>query len=133
MSMPIENAVIAERSILCTISSLPIILSGLGVGILYYAAPLSTPKILNAIKAGLVAAFFLEVVKSVILIYIQFFPLYELIYGTTSMILLFMLWVYLSWMIILFGGCYCFVIERHNKQHNNQNNQKIHTTGEQNV
>lgn len=93
------------------ISSLPIILSGLGVGILYYASPIATPKIKNAFKAGMLAAFLLEVVKSILLIYIKFFPLYELIYGAMSMLLLFMLWVYVSWVIILFGASYCYILE----------------------
>jgi membrane protein len=93
------------------ISSLPIILSGFGVSILYYASPLKKPKAKNAIKAGMLAAFLLEVVKSIMLVYINYFPLYELIYGTMSMLLLFMLWVYSSWLIVLFGGCYCYILE----------------------
>jgi membrane protein len=94
------------------IASLPIILSGLGVGILYYASPLTTPHIKNTFKAGMIAAFLLELVKSIMLIYIKYFPLYEFIYGTMSMVLLFMLWVYMSWVIILFGGCYCYILEQ---------------------
>lgn len=94
------------------ISSLPIILSGIGVGVLYYASPLKTPSVKNAIKAGILAAFFLEVIKSIMLIYINYFPLYELIYGTMSALLLFMLWVYFSWFIILLGGCYCYILEQ---------------------
>jgi membrane protein len=96
------------------ISSLPIILSGLGVSILYYASPLQKPTIKNAIKAGVLSAFLLEVVKSIMLVYINYFPLYELIYGAMSMLLLFMLWVYVSWLIIIFGGCYCYILENKN-------------------
>jgi len=42
--------------------------------------------------------------------YIQYFPVYELIYGTLSILLLAMLWVYLAWIIVLLGAsfCYCF-------------------------
>ena len=93
------------------IASLPIIISGIGVAVLYYASPLKKPSFANSLKAGLLAAFFLEVVKSIMLIYINYFPLYELIYGTMSMLLLFMLWVYFSWFIVLFGGCYCYILE----------------------
>jgi membrane protein len=36
--------------------------------------------------------------------------MYELIYGTLSILLLVMLWVYLAWVIVLLGAsfCYCF-------------------------
>lgn len=98
------------------IASIPIILSGVGVSILYYTSPITKPSIKNAFKAGILAAFLLEVIKSIMLIYLKYFPLYEIIYGTMSMLLLFMLWVYFSWFIVLFGGCYCYILESKNKQ-----------------
>ena len=52
----------------------------------------------------------LEVIKYAMFAYIQYFPVYELIYGTLSILLLVMLWVYLAWIIVLLGAsfCYCF-------------------------
>ncbi len=86
------------------ISSLPIILSAIGLSLLYYFIPSEKITFKNAIKSGFIAAFFLEVLKSLMLIYINYFPLYELIYGALSMLLLFMLWVYFSWVLVLFGA-----------------------------
>lgn len=86
------------------ISSLPIILSAIGLSFLYYFIPSEKISFKNAIKSGFITAFFLEVLKSILLIYINYFPLYEFIYGALSMLLLFMLWVYFSWVLVLFGA-----------------------------
>lgn len=92
------------------ISSLPIILSAIGLSLLYYFIPSEKISFKNAIKPGFISAFFLEILKSLILIYINYFPLYQLIYGALSMLLLFMLWVYFSWVLVLFGASvsFCF-------------------------
>ncbi len=89
---------------------LPFFLSCLGFSILYYAVPLESVRFINAFKAGLIATVLLEVIKYAMFIYIQYFPLYELIYGTLSILMLVMLWVYLAWVIVLLGAsfCYCF-------------------------
>jgi membrane protein len=91
------------------ISSLPIILSAIGLSLLYYFIPSEKIPFKNAMKSGLIAAFFLEVLKSLMLIYINYFPLYELIYGALSMLLLFMLWVYFSWVLVLFGASLTYI------------------------
>ena len=92
------------------ISSLPIILSAIGLSLLYYFIPSEKITFKNAIKSGFIAAFFLEVLKSILFIYINYFPLYELIYGALSMLLLFMLWVYFSWVLVLFGASVSFCL-----------------------
>jgi membrane protein len=93
------------------ISALPIILSAVGLALIFVVIPTISPKFINALKSGFLAAFLLEVVKSAMLIYISYFPMYEIIYGAFAMALLFILWVYLSWIIILFGVSFCRVLE----------------------
>ena len=89
---------------------LPFVLSSLGFSILYYAVPLEKVHFINALKAGVIAATLLEMIKYAMFAYIQYFPVYELIYGTLSTVMLVMLWVYLAWIIVLLGAsfCYCF-------------------------
>lgn len=94
------------------VSSLPIVLSATGLSLLYYFIPSEKITLKNAVKSGLIAAFFLEVLKSLMLIYISYFPLYQLIYGALSMVLLFMLWVYFSWVLVLFGASSSFCLHQ---------------------
>jgi membrane protein len=86
------------------IASLPIVLSAIGLSLLYYFIAGGNTSFKSAFKAGFIVAFFLEILKSIILIYITFFPTYELIYGALSAVLLFMLWVHFSWILVLFGA-----------------------------
>jgi membrane protein len=87
---------------------LPIILSAIGLSLLYYFIPSEKVTFKNAIKSGFMTAFFLEILKYILFIYINYFSLYELIYGALSMLLLFMLWVYFSWVLVLFGASVSF-------------------------
>jgi len=88
----------------------PLILSSVGFSILYYAVPLKKIRYVNALKAGIIAALLLELIKYAMFIYIEYFPIYELIYGALSALVLFMIWIYLAWLIVLLGAsfCYCF-------------------------
>ncbi len=88
----------------------PFFLSSIGFAVLYYAVPLEKVRFISAFKAGIIAAVLFEIVKYGVFSYIQYFPVYELIYGTLSILILVMLWVYLGWMIVLLGAsfCYCF-------------------------
>ncbi|MBT3447401.1 YihY family inner membrane protein [uncultured Candidatus Thioglobus sp.] len=88
----------------------PLILSSVGFSILYYAVPLEKVRYINALKAGVIAAILLEIIKYAMFVYIQYFPIYEFIYGTLSILMLLMIWIYLAWLIVLLGAsfCYCF-------------------------
>ncbi len=88
----------------------PLVLSSIGFSILYYAVPLEKVRYVNALKAGVIAAILLELIKYLMFLYVQYFPIYELIYGALSMLLLLMIWIYLAWLIVLLGAsfCYCF-------------------------
>jgi len=89
----------------------PVLLSSLGLSILYYAVPIESVRFVNAIKSGIIAAILLEAIKYAMFVYIQYFPLYELIYGALSTLMLVLIWVYLAWIIILFGASFCYYFE----------------------
>jgi membrane protein len=88
----------------------PFLLSSLGFAVLYYFVPFEKVRFINALKAGVIAATLLELIKYAMFIYVKYFPVYELIYGTLSILLLTMIWIYLAWIIVLIGAsfCYCF-------------------------
>ena len=90
----------------------PFALSSLGFAILYYATPLERVRFSNALKAGIAAAIGLEILKFSMFAYLQYFPIYELIYGTLSMLVLLMLWIYLAWSVVLLGASFCYCLEK---------------------
>ncbi|MDH5180387.1 MAG: YihY family inner membrane protein [Gammaproteobacteria bacterium] len=57
-----------------------------------------------AISSGLVAAVLFEIAKRGFALYISRFPTYETIYGAMALVPLMLVWIYLSWLVILIGA-----------------------------
>ena len=59
--------------------------------------------------AGIICAILFELAKYSFGIYIKEMPSYENIYGALAIVPLFLIWIYISWVIILFGAhiTYC--------------------------
>ena len=49
-------------------------------------------------------AFLFELMKYGFQLYIGLFPSYQIVYGAMALLLIFLLWVYLSWSAVLFGA-----------------------------
>lgn len=58
----------------------------------------------HALAGGLVAGVLFEAMKELFAYYISAFPMYNLVYGAFAAIPLFLVWVYLSWLVILLGA-----------------------------
>lgn len=61
----------------------------------------------SALLAGFTTTVCFEVLKYVFSLYIRFFPTYQLIYGAVAVIPIFIIWVYLTWVLILLGAIFC--------------------------
>jgi membrane protein len=82
----------------------PIAVSSLAFFIAYQVVPHRRVPWPHALAGGLVAALLFEAMKDVFAHYIVKAPAYSAVYGTFATIPLFLLWVYLSWLVILFGA-----------------------------
>ncbi|MCY1537042.1 YihY family inner membrane protein [compost metagenome] len=58
----------------------------------------------HALLGGLFTAVLFEVAKALFGLYVRLFPGYQLIYGAFATVPLFLLWIYLSWLVVLFGA-----------------------------
>jgi len=85
---------------------LPTLLTGCAFSLLYIAVPNCKVPIGKGIVGGFTAALAFELAKKCFALFISYFPTYKLVYGAFAVIPLFLVWLYLSWIIILLGGIF---------------------------
>ena len=79
---------------------------------LNWVLPSCKVRIRYALIAGFLTMILFELAKQGFIIYLQFVPTYRLVYGALSTIPLFLVWMYVSWLIILFGALVCQLMQR---------------------
>lgn len=82
---------------------LPIVMSTAAFTLLYAAVPNCKVPLKNAFIGAVVVAILFESAKRGFAFYATQFPSYELIYGAFAAIPLFLVWIFISWFIILMG------------------------------
>lgn len=83
---------------------MPLVFSVAAFTLIYAAVPNTRVPLRHAAIGGLFTAVLFEAAKQAFGLYVSYFPSYQLIYGAFAAVPLFLLWVYLSWMIVLFGA-----------------------------
>lgn len=90
----------------------PSILTFLAFTFLYLTIPNCKVLWRSAMSGGIVALVLFEVAKRIFVLYISRFPAYQLLYGALAVIPLFLIWIYLVWIITLFGGVVSYQVNR---------------------
>ncbi len=62
--------------------------------------------LMAALAGGLLAGTAFELAKRGFAIFVSGFPTYTLIYGAFAALLIFLIWVYVSWLIVLVGATF---------------------------
>ena len=83
---------------------IPYFTSFLAFTLIYWAVPNCNVPLRHAAIGGALIALFFEVGQEVFAEATTFFPSYQLIYGAFAAVPLFLLWVYISWIVILLGA-----------------------------
>ena len=73
-------------------------------GGLYFALPNARVRLLDALYGGFFAAFGLLLMQRAFELYLSYFPTVTLVYGAFATVPIFLLWLYLSWAVILLGA-----------------------------
>lgn len=73
-------------------------------GGLYYAVPNARVRLADAGFAGTVAAIFFALMQKAFELYLSHFPSYKAVYGALATVPIFLLWLYLSWAVVLLGA-----------------------------
>jgi membrane protein len=83
---------------------IPLVLTSMAFALMYYAVPNRRVRRRDAFAGGVVAGMCFEVMKQGFGFYIAYFPTYKLVYGAFATVPIFLLWIYLSWLIIVGGA-----------------------------
>jgi membrane protein len=83
---------------------LPPLLLGMLFVFLYFAVPNHKVRFSHAAVGGLGAAVAFFLMQRAFGIFIARFPTYTLVYGTFAVLPIFLVWLYLSWLVVLLGA-----------------------------
>ncbi len=90
-------------SVIPGLAIVPMLFTALGFSLLYIAVPNCKVSIRAGVLAGLAAAVLFELAKRGFTLFIANFASYELVYGAFAAFPVFLLWIFVSWLIVLFG------------------------------
>ncbi len=82
----------------------PVILTAAAFTLLFSVVPNRYVPIRHALIGGVIAAIAFESMNLAFAYYITHFPTYKLVYGAFASLPIFLLWIYLSWLMVLFGA-----------------------------
>jgi len=102
VSMGLATGIPLAGQFLLKISTEVVTVSGFSLLYLFLPSVKVAPR--HALAGGVVAGVMFEIMGRLFAFYIAEFPNYTLVYGAFSVIPIFLLWIYLSWMVVMFGG-----------------------------
>lgn len=82
----------------------PVILTTAAFTLLFRVVPNRYVPMRHAITGGLIAAVAFESMNRAFAFYISHFPTYKLVYGAFASVPIFLMWIYFSWITVLFGA-----------------------------
>jgi membrane protein len=83
---------------------LPFIFTCAALTLLYTVVPYRYVELRHALVSGILAGILFEIAKRGFAVYLTKFPTYTLIYGAFATIPIFLVWLYLSWVVVLAGA-----------------------------
>jgi membrane protein len=86
------------------LKSIPMALTALAFALLYLVMPNRRIALRDALIGGVVAGLVFEATKRGFAWYLIQFPTYKLVYGAFAAVPIFLLWIYISWLIVVLGA-----------------------------
>jgi membrane protein len=92
--------------------SVPFLLTASAFTLVYLLVPNRKVHFRHALAGGLVAATLFEAMQRVFGMYIENFPTYRQVYGTFAAVPIFLVWLYLCWVVVLFGAALTAILPK---------------------
>ena len=103
-SLSLTSYLIAESSLLLRL--IPFAFTWAALTLLYILVPYRHVDVRHAAAGGLLAGIAFELAKRAFALYLANFPTYTLVYGAVATLPIFLLWMYLSWLVVLAGAIF---------------------------
>ncbi len=82
----------------------PLVLTSIAFGFLYRTVPNRQVTVLDAAVGGIIAAFAFEGMKIGFGLFVAQIATYKLVYGTFASLPILLMWIYLSWVVVVFAS-----------------------------
>lgn len=109
-SLPMISDVVSDYNQWLTLW-LPFVMACIAFSVMYYVIPNRKIPMLHALYSGILTATLFEVAKWAFGVFVTSFSTYQLIFGALAAVPLFLIWIYLSWGIVLFGAEFCHALD----------------------
>ncbi|MDQ3027748.1 MAG: YihY family inner membrane protein [Pseudomonadota bacterium] len=104
LSMPARWANVPAPAHSFLLQAIPTAVSTVAFFLIYRLVPHRRVPWVHALTGGLIAAVMFEIAKEALGFYVAHVPTYSVVYGAFAAVPFFLLWVYVSWLIVLFGA-----------------------------
>ncbi len=112
MALPYVSETMDSFGLRTTILALlPMLATGALLAFMYHWIPNIPVLWRHAFTGGGLAAILFEIAKYLFALYIAWFPTYAILYGALAAIPLLLVWIYVSWLIVLLGAEITYSLE----------------------
>jgi membrane protein len=94
----------APELTIAVLKLVPLVLTSIAFGFLYRTVPNRQVTVLDAAVGGIIAAFAFEAMKIGFGHFVARIASYKLVYGTFASLPIFLMWIYLSWVVVVFAS-----------------------------
>jgi len=99
------------------LNATPFVVTLIGFALFFLIVPNRRVQVHHALAGALVSAILFEAAKRGFVFYLTQFPTYERLYGALAAIPIFLVWIYVSWTVVLLGASLSAALTTFNYQH----------------